>query len=123
MVFLALTGRADAKYVSARSQCASKKTSPQSAYGCLFKIRAALPHTYSYPLSSNLSVLAPINYLTNGAEFDILSERSKDSRYLYGVNPAEDGIIFWLLTASASSDAEVFFMSVNISVEVKNTHA
>ena len=93
-VFSALTGRADAINVSVRSQCASKKTSPQSAYGCLFQIRAASPHTYSYPLSSNLSALAPINYLTNGAEFDILSERSKDSRYLYGVNPAEDGIIF-----------------------------
>ena len=37
---------------------------------------------------------APIKHLTNGAKSDILSERSKDSRYLYGVNPAEDGIIF-----------------------------
>ena len=36
----------------------------------------------------------PIKLLTNGAKSDILSERSKDSRYLYGVNPAEDGIIF-----------------------------
>ena len=35
-----------------------------------------------------------IKHLTNGAKSDILSERSKDSRYLYGVNPAEDGIIF-----------------------------
>ena len=47
----------------------------------------------NYLYSDNIDA-APIKHLTNGAKSDILSERSKDSRYLYGVNPAEDGIIF-----------------------------
>lgn len=47
----------------------------------------------NYLYSDNIDA-APIKHLTNGAKSDILFERSKDSRYLYGVNPAEDGIIF-----------------------------